>query len=212
MAAKILLAALTATLVTCTACGGGGGDAGPAAPVAVAVSACPTVAFYGDSTAVGLAPAMQAALDARFGAGRVVLANRAVSGTTSSDLAAVGDEPIAVVNFGINDSRRPFAIADYKANLRRLYRPGVVFKTPNPIWGHQYDPADVDDQAYAQAMREVAAEVGAKLIDTNAYVLGLQDWPALVPDGLHPSAALYQVIAQQTVQALDATIAAGCAK
>lgn len=183
---------------------GGGGDSVDQTQAAAAACRPVTVALYGDSTdaAPEARTSLQTLMDSRFGAGRVVVSTKAVSGTTSSDLPAVGGESLAVVNFGINDARAFASIDTYKANLRRLYRPGVIFKTPNPIWGHTYDPTDVDDQAYVQAMREVATELDAPLIETNGYVLGLQDWHALVADGLHPTPVLYGKIAEGSMSTL----------
>lgn len=212
MANRILSSLMLTAL---TGCGGGGDSTPPAAIPTASTASCATIALYGDSTDDGTdgstrahasidpTAALQTLMDTRFGAGKVVVTNKAVGGTSSGDLVAVSPAfTLAVINFGINDSLHGVPIADYKANLRKLYRPGVVFKTPNPIYGEAYTSAPADDSAYVQAMREVSVELGAPLIDTNAYVLSLQDWRSLLPDGVHPTTVLYGLIAQNSMATL----------
>src|SRR6185369_4285201 len=203
---KLLILGASALLSLLTACGGGG--SGPQQEPAAVKCAGVSIALYGDSTNDGVdgathqraqpdpQHALQAELDAALGPNRVGVSNRAISGSASADLRAISAEfDVAVVNFGINDAKLGVPLATYRANLRRLYRPGVVYKTPNPIWGEAYDV-----QPYAAAMRDVATELGAPVIETNGFVLGIDHWQAMVPDHLHPTAELYQLIAKETLQ------------
>jgi lysophospholipase L1-like esterase len=168
------------------------------------------IALYGDSTNEGIdgstkklasvtpAQALQTALERRFGAGRVLVVNRAISGTTSRDLAATDRTfDLVVINFGINDARLGVPLDEYRANLLALRRPGLVLKTPNPLHSRPYS-----SDAHAQAMREVAKSIGAPLIDTHAHVGGLLDWRRMVPDGVHPNAELYGLVAEDSARVL----------
>jgi hypothetical protein len=122
---------------------------------------------------------------------------RAVGGTRSDMLLDGTDglnrpwpasvaAPVVVINHGMNDAR-PWAkvpLDAYRANLRRLAKAPalVVFETPNPSTYPGRDTAP-----YAQAMREVAAEVGAPLIDVHACFQTLPDWRAALYDQVHPN-------------------------
>lgn len=197
-----------------TACGGGGGDDAPA----TAAPSCTPVAqvriqLFGDSTQEGYeggtsslavitpAIALQAALDAEFGRGAVLVTVRAVAGTTGAELVAGTDgrnqpwpksvdSEIVVVNSGINDMTRYNNLDTYRATLRTLATSSArvtVFETPNIVKGWQIEH-------FAKVMREVAAETKSPLADTYAYTAGLPDWDTLIPDWAHPSSALYERI------------------
>ena len=56
-----------------------------------------------------------------------------------------------------------------------------------------------DRRLGASIVRAVAAEKGAVLIDVDAYVLTVPGWQAMQPDGTHPSAELYGLIARNAV-------------
>lgn len=203
---------LVAALSLLTACGGGGSDTpevdvvasgcvpagptpsftypGPTPPAASLPMVTESVEFsidlFGDSTN-WLAYAYWRGA---FG-NKVTL--HAQRGTKSADLVAGTDginQPwpqsvdaqVMVVNHGMNDAAVPVPIADYKANLRKFAQTSavVIFETPNPS-------TSVDTAPYAQAMREVAAETGSKLIDTQACMLRRADWATLLYDGVHPT-------------------------
>ena len=165
-----------------------------------------TIQLFGDSTQAGydgmtkrriaISPAMllQAHLDRLFGTEAVRVMARGANNTTSGQLlrgedgvnlpwdrAATAD--IIVVNHGINDQRTGVPLHEFKANLQALAP--TVFQTPNPT------PA-LPTAGYAAAVREVAR--GKPLADVDAYVRSLPDWQRLLPDGLHPSEALYGMI------------------
>ena len=178
------------------------------------------VQLFGDSTQYGLdgwtlqtasvtpANALQQEMDGLFGAGAVVVENRAVPGTTSTELvngtdglnrawpgSVTGD--IVLVNHGINDSKAGLSLDDYQKNLRILgAAPGavVILETPNPIHDHVYET-----DSYAAAMRSTAATSGLGVADTNAYVKTFDPWAPLVSDGIHPDRYLYVLIAQDVL-------------
>lgn len=175
------------------ACGGGGSSTpqtAPSAPAPAQVCAKPVpIQFFGDSTQEQQKGNLQIALDMALGPGVAVVENLGVSGTTAADFPAANVKPsaITVVNYGINDSRAPGAtVAAYKASLRKIAP--SVFETPSP-------PFDT----YAQAMREVAAELGRPVIDVSAQVRAMPGWEVRVWDGVHPDPGLYGIIARDIV-------------
>jgi lysophospholipase L1-like esterase len=199
-------------------------DAPKCVPLAVV-----KIQLFGDSTMVGIdgatrnvapsAPgaALQAAMDRQFGMGSVTVEVRAVSGTSSVELMAGTDgenqswpgsvvADIIVVNHGINDAVHSTPIDAYKKNLTAFAKAGPVtlLETPIPNFGVPWDV-----QPYASAMRDVAASTGAKVIDTNAYFLGLANWQSYLPDGVHPVNEGYGLI---TANALIPAVAPAVAK
>lgn len=151
----------------------------------------PSIQFFGDSTQVMATALLLDRLGSR-------IEMRAVGGTRSGMLLLGIDgmntpwpgpvhAPRVVINHGMNDAR-PWAripIAKYKANLRRLVREApaeVILETPNPSTYPGRDTAP-----YAQAMREVAAELGVQLIDVFSCFQQLPDWQNELTDQVHPS-------------------------
>ena len=158
-------------------CGGGGSDTPPEAR---------TLQLMGDSTLNDAADGYSA----RYGAGRVF--NGAVAGTASAygvALLPTVRADVLLVNYGANDAvvdgSLPLVPIDaYRVNLRRIAAAParVVFATPNAE-----DTTTRNVGPYAQAMREVAVETGARLIDVEACMLVRPDWRTLLIDGVHPS-------------------------
>ena len=110
MAPRILRALCAVATLALAACGGGSSDPSTGRSKAVLTLGCVPVEqvkiqLFGDSTMVGAgastnsagdmpgapAPAIQAAMDARFGKGAVLVLGNAVSGTTSQQLIAGTD-------------------------------------------------------------------------------------------------------------------------
>jgi lysophospholipase L1-like esterase len=100
-----------------------------------------------------------------------------------------------IVNHGIND-RKTDSLDTYKSCLRQLAKTAkdtgkeIIFETPNPI--SAAPPVD----NYAQAMREVANESGAPVIDQfkqlTEYMQAQGLKPSdITPDGLHPTDEIY---------------------
>lgn len=199
---------LVALCAMLTACGGGVGEApAPApAPAPTSIASCVpkvvTVQLAGDSTQYGFDGAtrtialqtpgmvLQAILDAHFGAGAAIVQDIGVSSTTSADLAPGAlTADITVVNFAINDAAS-MPVETYKSLLRGLHP--TVFETPSPTYRDIRPLAGT--MAFAQAMREVAAETGTPIADVTPYVLARPNWQAEVPDEIHPDNALYAAI------------------
>jgi lysophospholipase L1-like esterase len=219
---------LLPAFVACGGGGGGGGGDAAAQPPNASQAACPSmvkVQLFGDSTFWGYDSStggrasstpdavLQTAMDARFGAGRVTVETRAVSGSNSAQLLAGTDglnlpwprsatADIVVVNHGINDSRDHVALDSYRqqllalANAAKFTGAALVFATPNPLFGWSFTSGE-----YAAAMRTVATQTGAGVADTYSYVEALPDWQRLLPDGAHPSAELYALIGRDVLAA-----------
>lgn len=172
------------------------------------------IQLFGDSTMAGYSGsslavhtpqvALQADMDAMFGAGAVSVESRAVGSTTSGRLVLGTDglnapwpasvnADIVVVNHGINDAATGVSPLAYRANLEVLaIAPAqVVFETPNPVEDFEVAP-------YAHTMSAVATAQGLPVADTFAYVTGLggnyrADWA-------HPRDDLYQYIVRLSLE------------
>ena len=178
-------------------CGGGGDSAAPAQPQQqpakpAAPSCYSRVQLFGDSTVAQEAPYWQSRWPS------TVISN-AIGGTTSSQLRNGTDSlnmpwpnsveaKLIVIGHGTNDGTSFYPatpIATYKDNLRAFAAaPGVrtIFMTPLP----NTDPARMDTiPAYAQAMRDVAKELGVSVIDREACWKARADWPTMLYDGTH---------------------------
>ena len=212
----------TLTLFAMLAGCGGGTPMSPPLPALAEVSrvACVStgtvvrIQLFGDSTMAGYSgsglalhtpqSALQADMDAMFGAGAVVVENRAVGSTNSGQLVAGTDglnapwpasvnADIVVVNHGVNDAANGVSPLAYRRNLETLaVAPArVVFETPNPV-------EDFSVAAYAHTMVAVASERGIPVADAFSYVTGLggnyrADWA-------HPRDDLYQYIVRMSLE------------
>lgn len=189
------------------------------------------VQLFGDSTTAGVDGSLgrigeatprdllQAELDARFGVGAVSVEDRSVSGSSSGELLrgldgrnpawpSGVDATIVVVNHGINDAKFSVPLSTYAGNLAAManINARVILQTPLPISGRAFETS-----AYADTVRRFAMDRGFGMADANRYVTGLAD-RAVMPDGVHPSAALYRdlnanVLAPAVVKAIHST---GC--
>lgn len=208
-----------------TACGGGGGSP---APVPTPVCKPVRIQLFGDSTQWGLdvvtkqravtypEMVLQQEMDRKFGYGKVVVSTRAVPGTDTTKLLAGADglnkpwpqsvdADIVVINHGINDAIEP---VQYGANLRALLKAPAVVVLETPL------PMATGYTAMVDMMRQVAAETGAPLIDSNRYALSLPDWSQYSPDGMHANADGYALVARNAKFPVLAPIVAklGCGK
>ena len=160
---------------------------------------------------------------ARLSNGRFLAGNFGVNGATAltgtdrawTDTFACRDAlafnpDLVVLMLGINDLAFPDAYPRYPADLRAIVSrfqslpsaPRVFLCTLTPI-------APEEQQAHANrllrdtmnpAIRAVAAETGATLIDLSAAYPNRLD---LLPDGLHPSPEGAELIARTILAALD---------
>ena len=168
------------------------------------------IQLFGDSTQWGYdaktdqpvaqAPVavLQSAMDARFGAGKVIVTERAVPGTTSGQLLAGTDgrnrpwprevdADIVVVNHALNDSNEHVPLPTYERQMAALHP--TVFETPNAI------TVDWPAPPYVAAMRKVAAAQHAPVADVDAWMRAQANWKSLLSDdGLHPTQAGYREI------------------
>ncbi len=181
-----LAGAMTVVSASC----GGGGDSSPDEASAPAPTPCaaPVVQMFGDSTQDGQRDNLQRYMDQRFGPGRVVVENHGVAGSVAREMpiANVKAGAVTASNFGINDDSQKIPVEAFKATLRA--NATTFFQTPNP-------PHD----AYAPAVREVAAELNRRLIDVSAWTRAQPNWELFVPDGVHPDRWLYEQITNQLV-------------
>lgn len=198
--------ALAIACALLAACGGGGGASDTCTP--------PTIQLFGDSTQVLAAPYWMERWGPR-------VTSNAVGGTTSRQLLAGTDglnkpwpqsvtSDVVVIKHGTNDATLYYVrtpIEQYKDNLRAFARNTsafVVFETPDPATTAE---RSVSVPPYAQAMREVAAELHAPLIDTDACWRKHEGWQGFLYDGTHATAEGSQytvnVCAAPVVEALS---------
>jgi lysophospholipase L1-like esterase len=186
-----------------------------AAPTAPATPAAPEVIeYYGDSTVWGYrsntggqaaVPAPAAFAAALPNPSAYVVRNEGVSGSTACELLngtdgrhqrwadqmAASKARYVFVNHGINDQWK-MDLNTYKGCLRSLaqtakqYGKQMIFETPNPTRD--------DVSVMANAMKEVAAQENVPVVDQYTYLrqyLNGQSVYSIVPDGLHPTDAVY---------------------
>lgn len=190
------------------------------APPACVPKASVKIQLFGDSTLYGYSSsepsgrtavypelALQQSLDAKYGAGKVAVETRAISGTLTTNLIdGFGinlpwpqsvNADIVVINFGINDKYTDMPPAQYKANLTQIAQASpaqVLFSTPLPVWAAKYLPAYLST-SYAPEMREVATALSLPIADEGAYALSISNWQGTyAPDSAHPNSAGYQLL------------------
>ncbi|MDQ6639557.1 MAG: GDSL-type esterase/lipase family protein [Pseudomonadota bacterium] len=173
-----------------------------AGAICAILSACddapPTIQFFGDSITMLEADALKSSIlgaeirasnGARVGA--LILGRTSLEGPWPSEVTA----PVAVLAYGVNDSsawhRTP--IDEYKDRYRRLVAVAparMILATPLPT-----TTSERPTEAYAIAVREVAAELGLQVIDTHACFRRMPKWQQHLPDGVHPDseAVMYLV-------------------
>jgi hypothetical protein len=177
-----------------------------------------TIDYYGDSTVWGYrsgvggqvaTPAPAAFAAALPTSTHYVVRNEGVSATTACQLLngtdgkhpkwesqlASSNADIVIVNHAINDEWQ-MDLATYKGCLASLAQKAkaagkkIVFETPNPTRDSYSTGLDI----WAQAMRDVASQQGAPVIDQYQYLknyLAGASPLTICPDGLHPTDAVY---------------------
>ena len=188
----------------------------PAGPVRIQLFGDSTQWGYDDKTDRPVAQppvaVLQSAMDARFGAGAVIVTERAVPGTTSGQLLKGTDgrnrpwprevdADIVVVNHALNDSNEHVPLATYERQLAALHP--TVFETPNAI------TVDWPAPPYVATMRKVAAQQHAPVADVDAWMRAQPNWKSLLSDdGLHPTQAGYrEIVLKVLMPALEPLVA-----
>jgi lysophospholipase L1-like esterase len=177
-----------------------------------------TIDYYGDSTIWGYgsgsgtrvatpAPATFAA--ALPNSARHTVRNEGVNASDACQLLnghdgkhpawdtqmASSNADVVIINHAINDQWR-MDVGTYKSCLTSLavkaeaHGKKVIFETPNPTRDAGANSLGV----YVNAMKAVAAQQGAPVIDQYNYLLSYlngQSPYTICPDGLHPSDAVY---------------------
>lgn len=120
---------------------------------------------------------------------------------------------IIVLNRGINEPYNGETPADFKQALQELAITAlhagktVVLQTPSPtITGTALDRRV---EASARVVREVARELQLPLSDAHPLVqrLLLEEEGTRIPDGVHPTAEIYQVMALDLAQIITPLLA-----
>lgn len=196
----LLCAALLALLA---ACGGGSDDTAPhtgiaSPPAPPCTPRVVTVSLRGDSTMFGMGNRVQVLMDAQFGAGAVIVTNYGVPGTHSYDAPDVVPADVVVANYGINDMRDgATTLAGFRMYLGLMDLTLVETQSPQ-AWdkGYYLDTFGANVPSYDEAgFVGVERTMGVPVADTYAYVKAIPNWESLTDDGVHPAAALYDMIA-----------------
>lgn len=176
------------------------------------------IEYYGDSTVWGYAtglgtqvvkPAPAAFAEALPASLKYEVRNEGVSGTTACQLLngtdgkhpvwerqmALSKASIVIINHAINDQWKD-GLAQYKSCLLALAKTAresgkiVIFETPNPT----RDSGKGGLDTYVEAMKEIALQAGAPVIDQYQYLTNYLQGASpytICPDGLHPTDAVY---------------------
>ncbi len=149
-----------------------------------------------------------------------VFVNNAVSGTTVAELLPLYDHfvtrfapDVVHVSYGTNEShvsRGPVPVGDYARDLsdvaERVLATGALLVLHTPIDNSEaVDHQCLNVASYADAVRDLAAQEGAVLVDHDA--VWRARWGALPPiawlgDRIHPNAAGHRAMADTTCDAL----------
>ncbi|HAL92789.1 MAG TPA: hypothetical protein DCM68_07180 [Verrucomicrobia bacterium] len=180
---------------------------------------------YGDQLADRDAQSYPAVLQ-RLSQGRYVTGNfgvnastalkniflRSWTGTRACRKALAFDPDLVVIMLGINDLAFPDRYTQYPGDLRDIVArfqalpsaPRVFLCTLTPIApeAEQTQANRTIRETMNPAIRAVAAETGAQVIDISAVFPNREE---LLPDGLHPSPAGAEIIARTVLAALDAS-------
>lgn len=170
---------------------------------------------------------LEADLQAQFGASVTVVEDDQL-GTTMADLlnGAQGFQPFAaylqtdkspivVENFGINDRLQGFTAAQFQQNLNQFIAQAqaagktVVLEEPNPICvkGTNDQEQVFSDgqtiQEFVTIIDNTAQAYGLALIKQYDQIKAMANFCTLMSDGwVHPTAALYQIKAQNQASVL----------
>jgi lysophospholipase L1-like esterase len=204
--------------VVLAGCGGGGGG-GDSSPTGVQLAA--VIDVYGDSTTAGwdgatLTYTAQTAPKVLADLTGATVNNYGESGAEADDrlptwaaTMAASNADVVVLAYGMNDASRCDA-GRFRDNLNGLIDgvpsgKRVVLQTPNYAWetGSVDAAKVVCVRQFAQVVRDVAASRGLAVIDVYALTEPLVTAdPSLMPDGNHPTEALYRHIGREMARVL----------
>jgi lysophospholipase L1-like esterase len=196
-------------------------DCGRARPVGEA-------GIDGSGLGAGYVSLVDSLLRAAYPAARIRLVNMGTSGHTVRDLDARWQTDVLdlepdwlSIMIGINDVWRQFdsplrteqhvGLAEYTATLRRLVggtRPkvsGLVVMTPYFIEPLRADPMRARMDEYGAAARQIAADEGALLVDTQAAFDALLEHlhpMTIAGDRVHPTPSGHMVLARAFLKAV----------
>jgi len=185
----------TLSSLALAACGGGGSDIG--IPISTSGK---IIRIISDSTGVGIAlgPSGYFIVDrpwpSYISIPGFTVVNSSVGGMAMKDVSFVNNAPYAVAIIGlcINDAFQ-YPADVYAAYLReavvmlRSVGTLVILQTPNPT----YEPRVT---AFAQVMRDVAAELSVPLIDQDKHLREVYSDLSFAGDRMHPSQPGYAVM------------------
>jgi acyl-CoA thioesterase-1 len=154
-----------------------------------------------------------------LGVSRTTLLSTSTHPYTRTDAAREStaiDPDVVLIMLGTNDSKepdwRPDLFSEELTGMVRSYqdlpsRPSVVLLTPPAAYDNSAGiRPDVVDQQVAPRVREVAAETGATMVDVHEATTG---HPELFPDGVHPGAEGYGLVARLVAPAVRAAARIG---
>ncbi|MEP2775277.1 MAG: GDSL-type esterase/lipase family protein [Luteolibacter sp.] len=108
---------------------------------------------------------------------------------------ALGSKPdVVIIMLGTNDSKPQNWVykAEFEADYRELVdsfqklesKPRIYICRPCPVFGKNYKISEAPVQEEIVIIDKLAAEMNIGLIDMHA---ALEDFPKLLPDGVHPN-------------------------
>lgn len=214
--------ALFSLTVLLSACGGGGGGGAPSAAPAPVLK--PLIETYGDSTMAGwdgatmnyiseTAPKIMGDLLA------IDVVNQGKSSAQVDDYSATWAATMAsslatvvIVGWGNNDAVNHCDSIHFDLQMKSLIAATpkskqLVLQTPNYVGAAGVGGMTARNEgcvrAFAAVTRGLAAVYGLRLIDAYALTEPLvKADQSLLPDGRHPTAALYKLIGQEMARVL----------
>ncbi len=183
----------------------------------------------GSGLGMGYVSLVDSLVRAAYPQGRIRVVNMGTSGNTVRDLAGRWQTDVLdlepdwlSIMIGINDVWRQFdsplrteqqvGLEEYETTLRELAAStrrqvqGLVMMTPYFIEPLRADPMRARMDEYGAVVRRIAADVGARLVDTQAAfdeVLAHSHPMTIALDRVHPAPVGHMVLARAFLNALD---------
>nr|WP_274383192.1 SGNH/GDSL hydrolase family protein [Cupriavidus gilardii] len=114
---------------------------------------------------------------------------------------------IVIENYGLNDMKTVTPDQFYSNLAQWVHRVRVagkipVLEEPNPITR----PGLPDVEPYVREIGRVASDYNVPLVKQYDYIKSLPNWQAMLPDGVHPSDALYEIKAKRVAEVVTPII------